>query len=120
MGSPSDALAQLTSGKDGIMIVPMQIDRENSGIAMIDTVAQTMWIYRINSRGAAYNRLELIAARSWRYDRQLKQYNSADPKPERVKALLEDLGRLGKNKDSEKPAGSPDVLMDLLKPGGND
>ncbi len=37
--------------------------------------------------------MKLLAARSWRYDRQLEQYNTAEPKPEQIKALLEKLGQ---------------------------
>jgi len=72
-------------------VVPIQLGREAYGIAMVDTVGQTLWVYEINSRGPAYNRLRLFAARSWRYDKLLKEYNTADPKPERVKQILETL-----------------------------
>jgi len=76
---------------EGIQVIPLQLGREAYGIAMVDTVGQTLWVYEINSRGPAYNRLRLFAARSWRYDKLLKEYNTADPKPERVKQILETL-----------------------------
>jgi len=71
-----------------IVVVPIQLGNTSYGVAMVDTVLQTLWIYEINSRAAAHNRLRLLAARSWRYDRLLEQYNTAEPKPEQVKALL--------------------------------
>jgi hypothetical protein len=73
---------------------------------MVDTVGQTLWIYELNSRGPAYNRLKLFAARSWQYDRRLKQYNTAEPKPEQVRMLLEDLGEQSKERVKEKQSGA--------------
>ena len=53
---------------------------------------ETIWIYKIKSRGSAYKRLELLAARSWEYDKLLKDYNTAEPKPQQVRILLGQLG----------------------------
>jgi len=61
---------------------------------MVDTVAQTMWIYRLSSRGSKQKRLELLAARRWKYDRFLEQYNTTEPKPQQVKEILEEFGKL--------------------------
>jgi hypothetical protein len=53
--------------------------------------------------GPAHNRLKLFAARSWQYDRLLKQYNTAEPKPEQVKMLLEEeSGKQPKEQVKEK------------------
>ena len=93
--------------KSEILVVPMQLDRDCYGVAMVDTVSQTLWIYEINNRGPAYNRLKLVAARSWRYDRELEQYNTAEPKPEQVRALLEGLGQ--QKKLNKEPQPNVDV-----------
>jgi len=94
LGSPANAQAELQTSDDGqILVVPIQLERDSYGLAMVDTVGQTLWIYELNSRGPAHNRLKLLAARSWRYDKLLQQYNTAEPKPEQVKILLEDLGK---------------------------
>lgn len=88
-GSPASAEVKLQAGSDGeILVVPIQIERNRYGLAMVDTVGQTLWIYELNIQGPAHNRLRLLAARSWQYDRQLKQYNTAEPKPEQVRTLL--------------------------------
>ncbi|MHC4792269.1 MAG: hypothetical protein ACYS8Y_12715 [Planctomycetota bacterium] len=93
LGSPASAQAELPNGTaGGIFVIPVQIERDSYGLAMVDTVGQTLWIYELNSRGPAHNRLRLLAARSWRYDKLLQQYNTAEPKPEQVKRLLENLG----------------------------
>jgi hypothetical protein len=80
-------------GDGGIRVVPVQLARDSYGLAMIDTDARTLWIYEINTRGPGYKRLTLLAARSWRYDRLLQTYNTAEPTPEQVKALLDNAGR---------------------------
>jgi hypothetical protein len=105
LGSPASAEAELQTGSNSeILVVPIQIEREKYGLAMVDTVGQTLWIYELNSIGPAHNRLRLLAARSWQYDRLLKQYNTAEPKPEQVRMLLEEeeLGKQPKEQVKEK------------------
>ena len=77
---------------NGILVFPVQLARDSYGTVMVDTIGQNLWIYRFNDKGTAFNRLELFAARSFKYDRLLQQYNTAEPKPEQVKLLLENLG----------------------------
>lgn len=91
--SPEYADAQVPelTGSSDIRTVPVRIGRESYGIAMVDTTAQTIWLYRINNRGPSHKRLELIAARTWKYDKLLEEFNSADPSPEQVKILLQGL-----------------------------
>lgn len=94
LGSPANAQADLQTGREGqILVIPVQLERDSYGLVMVDTVAQTMWVYKLNSRGPAHKRLELLAARSWQYDRLLQQYNTAEPKPQQVKKLLEEFGQ---------------------------
>lgn len=91
---PAGAQAELQTGSESrILVTPVQIGRDSYGLAMVDTVGQTLWIYELNNRGPAHNRLRLLAARSWQYDRLLKQYNTAEPKPDQVKMILEELGQ---------------------------
>jgi len=94
LGAPLSAQAEPPPVGDGaIMVIPVQIARDSYGLAMVDTDARTLWIYEINSRGPAHKRLTLLAARSWRYDRLLERYNTADPTPEQVKSLLQNVGQ---------------------------
>jgi len=37
---------QAVSG-DHIMVIPVQFDRDNYGLAMVDTLKETLWIYEI-------------------------------------------------------------------------
>ena len=88
------AIADYEPISDGqIMAVPVRVGQGGFGLAMIDTFNQTMWVYEFNNRGAAHNRLRLLAARSYKYDRLLQQYNNSEPTPSSVKQLLEGFGQ---------------------------
>jgi len=116
-GSPANAQAELSSDMEtGILVIPTQLGRDSYGLAMVDTIGQTMWVYEFNNRGPVHNRLRLLAARNWRYDRLLQQYNTAEPKPEQVKMLLEDLGEQLKEQGGEKQNGSNINTLEATEP----
>lgn len=75
---------------DAIMVVPVQVGRDAYGLAMVDTIGKTLWVYEINAR-APKNRLRLLAARDWQYDQLLAEYNTGEPRPQQVRELLEKL-----------------------------
>jgi hypothetical protein len=111
LGAPSSAIAELQSSSNGeILVVPIQIERDKHGLAMLDMVNQTLWIYELNSTGPSHSRLKLFAARSWQYDRLLKQYNTAEPKPEQVRMLLEEEA-LGKK--AKEPVEAKQEIADV-------
>lgn len=117
LGSSAGAEAELQTGGNGrILVVPVQIERDSYGLAMVDTVGQTLWIYELNSRGPAHKWLRLLAARSWRYDRLLQEFNTDKPKPEQVKMLLESLGQLQKERDSRKQHGLGVNVLEIAEP----
>ena len=121
LGSSANAQRDLqTSTEGGILVIPVQIERDSYGLAMVDIVGQTLWIYELNNRGPAHNRLRLLAARSWRYDRLLQQYNTAEPKPEQVKMLLESLGQQQKKQNKEKQQGSNINILEIAEPNNRD
>ena len=110
------AQTQPQAGADsGILVIPVQIERDKFGLAMVDTVGQTLWIYELSNRGPAYSRLKLLAARSWKYDRLLQQYNTDEPKPEQVKMLLEGIGPQGK-KSVEKQQVTDVNTLEIAEP----
>ena len=121
LGSPASAQVELQTSSDGrVLVVPIQIERDSYGLAMVDMVGQTLWIYQISSRGPVYNRLRLLAARSWRYDKLLQQYNTGEPTPEQVKILLENLGRLRKEQNIQKPQDSDVDVLEIAEPNDRD
>jgi len=116
-GSPAAVQARSQIPADGqILIIPIQLERNSYGLAMVDTVNQTLWVYQLNSRGPAYNRLQLWAARSWRYDRLLQQYNTADPKPQQVKMLLEDFAVRLEEPESPNQQDSNEYILQTPEP----
>ena len=80
------ATGEFTNNCNNITAFPVQLGKDSYGIAMIDNISEHIWIYEINRSG---NRLKLLAARSWQYDRSLDQFNTSDPTPEQVRKLLE-------------------------------
>jgi hypothetical protein len=104
------------SGDGRTMIVPVQLGRDNYGLAMVDTVAQTLWIYELSNRGPAYSRLKLSAARSWKYDRMLERYNTAEPYPEQVRLLIEKLGPSRKQQGREGQGDSSKSILEMVTP----
>jgi DNA-binding transcriptional ArsR family regulator len=90
---PVDAEAAQQADSTGrILVVPAQIDRDSYGIVMVDTRLQNLWVYKLDGRATAHNRLRLLAARNWEYDKFLEEFNTAEPTPKQVKELLERLG----------------------------
>ena len=84
-----DLFDELIGDGSKIMAVPMQIGRDTFGLAMIDTANQTLWIYEITNRKPGFSQLRLMAARSWEYDRKLKEFNSGEPSPQYIRTILE-------------------------------
>lgn len=111
---PAQAQAMPASVSDGrIIVVPIQTRRDGYGIAMVDTVAERLWVYEINGRSAAGSRLRLLAARSWKYDKLLDEYNTAEPRPHQVKELLDKLTQEQESRREEKLK----ALFEIETPG---
>ena len=118
---PAKAGAQVQKPtENGVLVVPVQIERDSFAIAMVDTTQQTIWLYRINNRGPAYNRLQLLAARTYRYDKMLTNYNTAEPKPEQVKRILENLGQKLEKKKQNEQTDSGTTIDKLNEPNTGD
>ena len=89
---------QANNSAGNIVVVPVQLGRDSYGIAMVDQLEQRIWVYELNSRGGTHNRLRLLAARNFKYDRLLDDYNTGEPKPGQVKKILERLSMPGRSK----------------------
>lgn len=115
---PTKALAEVPIQEGGsIVVVPVQIDRDSYGVVMVDKANETIWVYEINSRGPAQNRLRLLAARSWQYDRQLQEYNTGEPKPEQIRLLLEAYRRRQKELNKQQ---RPEIeILEIAEPNKN-
>jgi len=100
---------QISSGP--IQVVGVQLGRDSYGVVMVDTAAERMWVYEVSSRATAYQRLRLLAARSWQYDKLLDDYNTAEPRPSQVKEMLEKLSQRQQSQEE-------DNLRELFEIGG--
>lgn len=74
------AWAQTTpaAGARGVYAFTGQLDRNRFGLFMLDIEQGTVWCYEIDEVGGT-PKLRLIAARSWIYDRYLRDFNCAAP-----------------------------------------
>ena len=82
------ALSQLgPSSADGVFAIQARLSADAYGLYLIDTRNQTILLYRYG--GYRSGGLSLLSARSFRYDRQLLDFNSGKPSPQEVRNLIE-------------------------------
>ncbi len=74
------------AGGAGLFIVPGQFASNTFGCYLMDVDAQTLAAYQWFP---GEKKLRLVAARSFRHDRMLGEFNTDAPSPPEVKALLD-------------------------------
>ncbi len=79
--------AQTYSGASarGVMAFPAQMTKSTFGLYMVDVDAGTLWCYEYT----ANRKLRFAAARSWRFDRYLEDFNCDELSPREVEAMVE-------------------------------
>jgi hypothetical protein len=85
----STALAQAQpaiAGGAGVFIAPAQFSSNVWGVYLLDVDQQTICAYTVSGSPP---QLRLTAARNFRYDRKLGNYNIAGPSANEVKELVE-------------------------------
>jgi len=85
----SAAMAQTQApiaGGSGVFVMPAQFAERTWGCYLLDADGQTLCAYQYFP---GEKQLRLIAARNYRYDRKLTDFNTDHPKPQEVKELLE-------------------------------
>ncbi len=64
MYSPAKAQAEFVRLSDGsVQVIPLMIDRDRYGIAMMDTAAQTLWIYELDNRATIGGKIETFSGK---------------------------------------------------------
>lgn len=102
-GIPDQELAE-------VIVVPLDLGANGVGLALIDRRHHTICIYEYNTRRDAHERLALLAARSFRYDTRLEQFNTAEPLPSEVRDLLNHAEQFGQPpSDQPQPPAVPDI-----------
>src|SRR4051794_11108898 len=87
--SPPVALGQMQAsiaGGGGVFVMPAQFSKDTYGCYLLDVDAQTLAVYRYEP---LEKQLRLAAARNFRWDRKLANFNTALPSPLEVKEMLE-------------------------------
>ncbi len=72
---------------DGVFAIQARLSADAYGLYLIDTRNQTILLYRHG--GPRSRGLSLLSARSFRYDRQLLDFNAGKPSPQDVRNLIE-------------------------------
>ena len=78
-----------------VTVIPIRLSSTGDGIALIDRTHGTICLYQYQPRNDAHERFVLLAVRSFRYDIQLENYNTADPNPAAIREMLERRGATG-------------------------
>lgn len=90
----SSAMAQAGSGGAatpgrGVYAFTGQLSAKEYGLFMMDADTGTVWCYQLaRGRGDGEFRLQLVAARSWIFDRFLEEFNVAPPTPGEVQLMV--------------------------------
>lgn len=74
------------AGGGGVFIMPAQFSQSVWGVYLLDIDAQTIAAYTYQP---GPKRLDLVAARTYRFDRRLQNFNTGVPSPEEVRELVE-------------------------------
>jgi hypothetical protein len=77
---------QPIAGGAGLFIVPGQFSQNIWGLYLMDVDQQTICAYTVTGSPP---QLRLVAARNFKFDRQLKDYNVGGLKPDDVKDMVE-------------------------------
>jgi len=108
-GTGGAALAQSPSlaGARGVYAFTGQIDQDQFGLFMLDIEQGTIWCYEIDKVNGT-RKLKLIAARTWIYDRYLRDFNSAEPDYRMIRDLIERQREQPADVNQAAPAAAPD------------
>ena len=81
------AQTQARAGARGVFAFTGQLDRDRYGLFMLDVDEGTVWCYEIRSEGGG-RKMRLVAARTWIYDRFLRDFNCTAPSFRMVQELV--------------------------------
>jgi hypothetical protein len=101
-------------GARGIYMMPAQLGPQVYGLYLMDIDSETITVYRANPDNS---RLHLMAARSFKNDRFLQDYNNDKPTPGDVQKLVaQQRERTELEKKTTEPTVSQEPKADENKP----
>ena len=105
------------AGARGVYAFTGEIDQNRYGLFMLDIEQGTVWCYEIETISGA-RKLRLMAARSWIYDRYLRDFNCAEPSHRMVQQLIAQQRSLEPPLDAQRDFGDkPPPNLDAAPPG---
>jgi hypothetical protein len=109
MAQYAPAGGQPAAGARGIYAFTGQLGLKNYGLFMMDVDSGTVWCYELARGRDNELQLQLVAARSWIFDRFLEEFNVARPTPNEVQMMVrQQRGNAATGADLlTPPAGSP-------------
>jgi hypothetical protein len=102
---PAMAQNAPAAGARGIYAIPGQIGPQQWGLFMMDVDQGTFWVYGFDDVNGT-QKLRLLAARTWVYDRYLQDYNCAEPGFRQVQQLIS----IQRTQPADKSPRSADAL----------
>ena len=88
------------AGGAGVFVMPAQFSDNVWGCYILDVDQQTLCAYNVSGSPP---KLKLIAARDFRYDRRLRNFNTASPSPQEVQDLVAKEASSGRVIDRPTP-----------------
>jgi hypothetical protein len=113
---PSAAMAQMQpaiAGGAGVFVMPAQFSKDTFGCYLLDVDAQTLCVYRFD---AVEKQLHLAAARTYKFDRKLGDFNTSMPSPAEVQELLEKKARGTRSPTADEGATTQPPPQDNARP----
>lgn len=117
------ALAQSSgmAGARGVFAFSGQLDKNRNGLFMLDIEQGTIWAYELEDIGGGVRQMRLVAARSWLYDRYLRNFNCAPPTYQQVQDLVareraQTVARRGGGIEDDDAAGEARERNALIPP----
>lgn len=97
----------LQSMPRGVIPLTGQIAKDEYGLFLVNTDTHTINVYRFFAKRPQNERFQLVAARSFFYDRHLEDYNNASPTPEEVRILTDNARRIAAPKPEQEQVTDP-------------
>ncbi|NNM87702.1 MAG: hypothetical protein HKL95_04195 [Phycisphaerae bacterium] len=93
-----------TASNHSTYVLPLRLGDKSWGLVLVDRRQRVFCVYRFLESAS---RLRLVAARDYRYDLRLHDYNNTAPTPAQVKAMVSSMlpPRPGKKNPPKNPAG---------------
>jgi len=90
----------MIAGGAGVFVMPAQFSGNLWGCYILDVDQQTLCAYNVSGSPP---KLQLIAARDFRWDRRLRNYNTGTPSPQEVQDLIAKEAASGRVTDRATP-----------------